>query len=369
MKQSVPLFAMILGLQLQLVAVHAADDLIPMTAEQIARQDIQTARPEPAVRFASDKLPAEVVVPNAQRRIISAPQSGLLEVMLVAAGETVAKDQAVARIQSPDLIELQSELLQTQTRLHLAKSNLDRDEQLHKEGIIAERRYLESRSQYRELVALMEQRRQTLRLAGMSSTAIDTLERKQELSDSLEVKAPIEGVIMEQMAVAGQRVEAATALYRIARLEPLWLEIHIPLQRAREIRNGDEVRVTGTDAEGRIITIGSEVHTADQGILLRAEIDKGASNLRPGQFVQAIVLCKCDEPNSYALPRSAIVRIGQRTLVFVQVENGFIARDVTLQQESGNYSIVTGELDTGSVVVTSGTATLKAALSGIGGDA
>lgn len=354
-------------LLLYLPAAPAADNHVPMTDEQIERQNIRTVNAEPAVKFASDKLPAEVVVPNAQQRVISAPQAGLLEVMLVAAGESVTSDQAVARIQSPDLIKLQGELLQTLTRLHLAKSNLDRDEQLYNEGIIAERRYLESRSQYRELVALMAQRRQTLRLAGMTTAAIEELERKQQLSGNYDVRAPITGVIMEQMAVAGQRVEAAAPLYRVAQIDPLWLEIHVPLHRAQEIKVGDAVRVPDTDAEGQIITIGSEVHPADQGILLRAEISQGASSLRPGQFVQTIVLCDCESANSYALPRSTIIRMGQRTLVFIRVDDGFVARDVTVQQETGEYTIISGDIDTAAAIASSGTATLKAALSGIGG--
>lgn len=368
MKQ-VLLVITILLVQLLLATAMAADDRVPMTDEQVTQHNINTVLPKPALKFSSDRLPAEVVVPNAQRRVISAPQAGLLELMMVATGESVDRGQTVARIQSPDLIALQSELLQTLTRLHLARSNLDRDEQLYKEGIIAERRYLESRSEHRELVAVMAQRRQTLRLAGMSDAAIETLERKQQLSDSVEVRAPIAGIIMEQMAVAGQRIEAATPLYRVAQLDPLWLEIHVPLQPAREISLGDVVRVPGNDAEGHIITKGSEVHAADQGILLRAEVDQGAGNLRPGQFVEVIVLCDCRSADSYALPRPAIVRMGKRTLVFVRVDDGFIARDVTVQQESSEYTIVTGDIDAETVIAVSGTATLKAALSGLtGGD-
>lgn len=354
-------------IQSLLPTARAADEYVPMTVEQAAQHNIRTVQPEPALKFSSDKLPAEVVVPNAQQRVISAPQSGLLEIMLISTGESVGQGQTVARIRSPGLVALQSELLQTLTRLHLARSNLDRDQQLYNEGIIAERRYLESRSEYRELVAVMAQRRQTLQLAGMTDTAIETLEREQQLTDSVEVRAPIEGIVMEQMAVAGQRVEAAAPLYRVAQLDPLWLEIHVPLQRAREIKLGDVVRVPDSNAEGRIITIGSEVHAADQGILLRAMVDRNAGSLRPGQFVQTIVLCDCESADSYALPRSAIVRVGQRTLVFVRDNDGFIARDITIQQETSEYTIVTGDIDTDTSIATSGTATLKAALSGIGG--
>lgn len=350
------------------LASPAAGDLVPMSAERIERAGIRTARPETASQFASDKLPGEVVVPNAQKRVISAPQAGLLQVMLVAVGDRVDRDQVVARLQSPELIALQSDLLQAQSRLKLAQSNLDRDEQLYKEGIIAERRYLETRSRYQELAAQMEQRRQTLRLAGMSQTAIEQLERDNRLSSSLTIRAPIAGVIMEQMAVAGQRIEAAAPLYRVSKLSPLWLEIHVPLQRARDISPGDPVSVPGTAAGGRIITIGSEMHSADQGILVRAEVNKGLEDLRPGQFIQVIVQCDCKAADSYALPRSAVLRMGQRSLVFVRTADGFQARDVAVLKETDADIIVSGNLGPDDEVAVSGTATLKAALSGIGGD-
>lgn len=350
-----------------LPAARAADDLVPMSAAQIAGHGIQTAAPTPVSYFSTNKLPAEVAVPNAQQRVISAPQPGLLEVMLVAVGDHVQKGQTVAHLRSPDLIAHQSDLLQTQSRLHLAKSNFERDEQLYKEGIIAERRYLESRSLYQELEALMAQRRQTLHLAGMSDTDIRRLEKDKVLTGSLDIRAPIDGVIMEQTAVAGQRLEAASPLYRIAHLDPLWLEIHAPLKLTGDVQLGDKVTVAGGNARGRIITIGSEMHPADQGILLRAEVDQGVEALRPGQFVQVTIECRCRSEDTYSLPRSAIVRMGSRSMVFVRVARGFAARDVTVRQDTEAATIVSGDLAPDSAVAINGTATLKAALSGIGG--
>jgi len=347
--------------------VRAAGDVVNMNADQIASHDIETATPVPVSRFSTNKLPAEVVVPNAQKRVISAPQPGLIEVMLVAVGDHVKKDQIVAHLRSPDLITRQSDFLQTQSRLGLARSNFERDKQLYKEGIIAQRRYLESRSRYQELQALMAQRRQTLHLAGMSDAAINKLEKDKVLTGSLDVRSPMDGVIMDQMAVAGQRMEAASPLYRIAYLNPLWLEIHAPLKLAGEVQLGDKVSVAGSKARGHIITIGSGMHPADQGILLRAEADQGLVDLRPGQFVQVTIECQCRSADTYSLPRSAIVRVGQRTLVFVRVPAGFAARDVTLRQDTEEAAIVSGALNPDSAVVVNGTATLKAALSGIGG--
>ena len=52
----------------------------------------------------------------------------------------------------------------------------------------------------------------------------------------------------QQVAQAGQRLEAYTPIYRIARLDPLWLEIQVPLARAAGVREGARVRVPSVEA-------------------------------------------------------------------------------------------------------------------------
>ena len=59
-----------------------------------------------------------------------------------------------------------------------------------------------------------------------------------KLDSALVVSAPFNGVVLEQMATAGNRVVAADPLYSIASLKPLWLEIHVPLEQVADIHTG-----------------------------------------------------------------------------------------------------------------------------------
>lgn len=346
----------------------AAGQIVKMTPEQEKTFDIRVTTPKPTKETVTDKLPGQVVVPNAQQRVVSVPVGGLVEVVLVAVGDEVKKGQVVARVQSPDLLGLQRDLLQTRTQLNLARTNLNRDEQLYKDGIIAERRYQESKSAYQELATQMAQRRQALRLAGMSTQDIAHLEKGKSLSSTINLASPMDGVVMEQMATAGQRVDAATPIYRIASLKPLWLEIHAPLERARGVTIGDRVDIPAQHVSGRIITIGRAIHKADQGVLLRAEVDAGAERLRPGQFVQVEIACAC-EPGAvqFTVPRSAVVRMDGKTVVFLKVPGGFEAREVKVVEERDADTVIAGQLPADAQLAVSGTATLKATLSGIGG--
>ncbi len=305
----------------------------------------------------SAAYPAKVVVPNAQLRIVSAPQSGLLEALLVSEGETVQAGQPLAQIQSPQLLEQQSAYLEALTRLQLARADFKRDNQLHKEGIIAERRFLETRSRLTQVETSVEQLQQSLALAGMDAQALAALKKQRKLSGLLQVRSPLGGVVLEQIATPGQRLEMADPLYKVGQLSPLWLEIHVPLEKLGAIAPGSLVRSESVSA--RVITVGRMVHGADQGVLVRAEVTDGAEQLRPGQFVQAN-LQGPDTADLYRVPRAALVRSGGDSYVFVETPDGFSAEAVKVQAEETNHIVISGDFAADAQVVISGTAALKA---------
>ena len=342
------------------VSALPADELIQMTAEQRQALDVRSAPVEPASDALSPAYPAEVVVPNAQLRVVSAPQAGLLESLLVAEGEPVTAGQPLALIQSPELVEQQSAYLEALTRLELASAQLQRDRQLHQEGIVAERRLLETRSAHTQARTLVNQRRQTLELSGIPSDALERLARERRLSSSLTVRSPLDGVVLEQLATPGQRLDMASPLYKIGQLDPLWLEIHVPLNRLGSTAPGTGVELENPDLWARVITVGQMVHGADQGVLVRAEISAGAGRLRPGQFVQARLEQPSAEP-LFRVPRSALVRNQGRAWVLLAEGEGFRPLAVQVRSEESGQAVVSGEFAPGDQVAVSGTAALKAA--------
>mgnify|MGYP001819982069 CR=1 FL=1 len=202
---------------------------LTLDAEQRAAFGIETAPVQLATETLSKPYPAKVQVPNAQLRVLSAPLEGVVEALLVAEGESVEQGQTLARVRSQGLLELQATYLETSTRRALASETLARDKKLYAEGIVAKRRLLESQSAYHELSTAEERDRQSLLLAGLSESMLNTLVREKNLSAVLEVKAPLSGIVLEQIATAGKRILVSDPLYRIGQLSPLWIEVHVPL--------------------------------------------------------------------------------------------------------------------------------------------
>lgn len=349
--------------------LHATEE-VPLTVTQAKSLGIETA-PLAAQRAGElPGLPAQVVVPNNQLHVLSAPIPVLVERMLATAGEHIKKGQVLARLQGPAVVEMQRAYLQAASQLRLARDNLARDEKLFGEGIIAESRYRATRSQHAELAAAYSERRQVLRLAGMSEAAIARLQSGSGLGSAVEIVSPIDGVVLDQIANAGQRLEAASPIFKVARLDPLWLDIQLPIVRQGMVAEGDQVTLPAQQAAGKVLTVGHGVG-GSQTVLVRAEITRGAERLHPGQYVEATIVSavRNGRPGGHwSVPNAALARLQGRILVFVQTAQGFRAVPVDLVAEGAQASSVRGELKGDERIAVRGVSALKAALMGIGGE-
>jgi RND family efflux transporter MFP subunit len=329
-------------------------------AAQRAAFGIETVPAEAGGSAFSKLYPAKVTVPNAQLRVVSAPLEGVVEALLVAEGETVKAGQPLARLRSQGLLELQAAYLESRTRRQLSGETLARDRKLQAEGIIAQRRLLESRSAHREMQTAEARDRQALLLAGMPEDAVGQLADSQQLDTVLEVNAPLSGVVLEQIATAGQRLAASDPLYRIGDLSTLWIEVHVPLDALGSIAVGSQVRLA-EDLSATVITVGRMVHGTDQGVLVRAEVREGVATLRPGQFVEAR-LSQTAGNDALRLPARALLRIDGVEKVFVERPGGFEPVPVEVLARDAGEVVVKGPLAVGDGVVVNGTVALKAAL-------
>ena len=312
-------------------------------------------------------LPAQVVIPPSQMFVISTPLPAMVEQVLVGVGDNVKKGQPIARLQSPAFIEAQRSLSQASVQSQLAKENLARDESLWKDGIIAESRYRISKGAAIEAQAALAERKQMLRLAGMSDIAISQLQSGHNLSSLLTITAPITGVVLEKSASAGQRLDAAVPMFTIAKLNPLGLEIQAPLAVTNKLKIGAVISLPAFHASGKISAIGHSLTSTNQTILLRGIITKGTGNLRPNQTVEASIATTVEGQAQWEVPNAAITRIAGKSALFVVTTTGFRSQPVEVLSEGAKNSVISGTLKGDEKIAVGGVSSLKASSMGIGG--
>lgn len=345
--------------------IARASHEIPFSPEERARLGISVAEVTPAESTTSERLPAQVRIPPNQLQIVSAPLRGLVSKLEAATEQHVKAGEPLAVLLSPDLVTQQRDFLHALSTYRVAAKALERDRTLAREGIIPKRRLQETLAGEQQARTTLEANRAALELAGMSKPAIARLEQNSRLSNQLTVDSPMAGVILEQLVAVGERVEQAQPLYRLARIDPLWLDIRVPIERLTGVTPGAEVMLSCSQQSARVTMVGHTVDPDSQTVLVRAVVKPQEGCIRPGQFTEVRIKLPTPEV-SYRIPTSAVVHVGPTTLVFVDSPAGFIPTPVQVTGHEGDYDIVRGELADAKTVAVSGLAAIKAAWQGKG---
>jgi len=344
------------------------ENALTLSRDKYETLGIETVRPETADMVWSMAYPSEVVIPNNQVNIITSLYPGLIKALHVAEGDRVRRGQKLAEIASPAFLEAQRQYLDAAAALDREQNKFARDKLLLDDGIISEKRFQITRAELYQAENTHAQQKQALIFAGLDEATIRRLDKERQLAAALSLAAPFDGVILQQIAQTGQTIDESAGLYRLARVSPLWLEIHVPVTERHRFSLGGKARIEPLSLEGEIIAIGHMVHEADQGLLVRAEIRDGAEKLIPGQFAPAQLQRNGDGRVGLRLPQQALFRQAGETYVFRQTESGFQAVPVTLISEEQNAVIIEGPLGTEDRIAVRGIAALKGMWLGLGSE-
>jgi hypothetical protein len=209
---------------------------------------------------------------------------------------------------------------------------------------------------------VLAERRAWLRLMGLSAGAIQAAEAGTRLADSVALVAPIAGVVTEQEAMVGARVAAAGSLFKVVRLDPLWLNIQVPAEMAARVRPGQKVEVVSAGAGGTVLSVGRNVSAA-QTVLVRARVGNADGRLRLNQDVMASLSIGA-EGNQWRVPVAALARQGGRDWIFVQRAGGFEPVPVTIRSATAQTAAIEAKLAGDEQIAVAGVVALKAAWQG-----
>ena len=324
-----------------------AADVLPLTAAQkqnlgIVTVAVSTHAAGPALTYA-----ARVTLPPASVRVIAAAGAGLVTQVHVQAGDTVKRGAPLVTLAMTGLADAQNALTQARLRVQLASSNAARDEKLFNEGLIAESRLRATRSEAQSARAAL----------AAAQTAISLMGAGKVSGSAITLTAPIAGVVAESSAEPGQRVDAGTALVKVADLSKLALEIPLSTAQARQVTVGQSVTVADSEASGRVTALLPQL-SASQSVLARASLRDPQGLLRPGQSVQAAI-AGMPSAETTVVPAAALVWKVNVPYVFVETPKGFVPTQVRLARQNASDAEV-GGLAAGSRVAVKGVSALKA---------
>ncbi len=188
------------------------------------------------------------------------------------------------------------------------------------------------------------------------------------------VRSPVSGIIIEQKVYEGGYVREGQTAYRIADISTVWIIAEIPFKQARYIKKGTLALITPEDdpenlIEGRVDYIFPEADPMAKTVKVRIKAKNKGVVLKPNALVD--VLFEVPLGEVLAVPESAVVDTGRRTIVFVEMEPGmFMPVRVKLGRRAEGYYEVKHGLKEGQKVVVKGTFLLdsEAQIKGVYGE-
>ena len=110
--------------------------------------------------------------------------------------------------------------------------------------------------------------------------------------DNMSLKSPIDGIIEKLEMETGESVNILEDAVRVVQINPLWIDVPVPLTKARDLRYKNTAKVifpasNETSLEGKIVFIGSVADAASNTLRVRIQVPN-RSNRPAGEHVRVI---------------------------------------------------------------------------------
>jgi membrane fusion protein, heavy metal efflux system len=253
---------------------------------------------------------------------LSSPLPGLVKTVRGRLGEAVRANQPLLTIQSADIGTAYSDFAKAESDWQLAQRSFQLASDLYQVKAIPQKEFEQAENDFMKTQAEYQRARGRLRVLKISERELDKPPDQRKLTARFDVKAPLDGIIVEKSVTVGQLVEPAKVLYTIANPDLLQAVGEIYERDLRLIKPGmtASVRVESFPDivfPATIAYIGDVVDPETRTIKIRCDVTNLGHKLKNDMFVR-IHLDVSGQTLALALPQSALIRIGDKTFIFIQ---------------------------------------------------
>ncbi|MBI3654300.1 MAG: efflux RND transporter periplasmic adaptor subunit [Acidobacteria bacterium] len=395
---------------------------VELSTEALNATAIETAEVTSRALIATLRFTGSVEANQQQTQQITPLIGGRVERVLVALGDRVRAGQVLAIISSPEIAEMHGKLHEAETRLEVAENNFARVQRAEnratliqakarldeadatlrrtrklvdagagagKDLVAAEAAYQSAKAEYDYQNNISINREVQQAKADFETARVEVLHLKNSLralgasvspyenskvehnTARIALVAPISGSVTERVVNAGAGIEAGKPLFTIANLATVWVIANVQEAQINRLRLGTpaSIRVAAlADITGRITYLDPTLNEETRTARVRIEVANPYERLKVGMFVE-ISFAALNEAGDtgavLAVPESAVQRLADRAVVFVQKDNEaghFAVREIEVGSSVGGFTKIISGLSGGEKVVTKGSFVLKTQL-------
>jgi cobalt-zinc-cadmium efflux system membrane fusion protein len=363
-------------------APSSASSLQPGAATSESAQshgiEMEIVAPQPIA--GSIVATGKILVPEDRMANIGPVHEGRLVRLYAGQGSKVKKGQKLADLESADIDQAEADYLKaladfenarrtSAAEVKFAQATYDRTKMLFEKSITAGKN-VESAEHDLELAkasasssvagakaALTSARRHLLTL-GLKESEVDALASKSSLGAMFSLTAPIAGIVIERNGTIGATVGSDANVFKIIDISRVWIDANVFEKDLERVRLGQEVKVKvpafpASSFSGRVILVSSVVDPETRSVKVRTEVPNPDDRLKPDMFANVEIITDLHS-TAISIPQSAVLKDGEKQVVFVADGNAYKKREVTVGIASNDRVEIIEGLAAGDKVVVKG---------------
>jgi cobalt-zinc-cadmium efflux system membrane fusion protein len=341
-------------------APHAPPGEAWLSPQQMSSGQVVTQQLEERDLGSSITTSGKVAFDDQKVAHIFSPVTGRVVEVLASLGMRVDKGAALAIIDSPDLGQAKSDVDKAEADLTAAEHELARQKELVAAQAGARRDLEQAEDNQLKARSEVERARERLKL----------LHGEEGSGERFVLRSPIAGEVIARSLNPGIEVQGqyaggtAVELFTVGAIDAVWIWADLFEMDSAAVQKGAALSAQvpaypGRDFTGRVDWVSPALDPTTRTARVRCVLQNPRGELKPEMY--ATVRISTGQRRALAVPRSAVLRIGEQTVVFVQdgrTEGGlfkFQRRSVRVDENAaGDLLPVIDGLQRGDVVVTSG---------------
>ncbi len=337
-----------------LVTDSLSANTITLTASQYKASAIALGKIERKSVAKRITVNGKLDVPPQNLVIISAPMGGFVKSTDLLQGMKVKKGDVLAVLENQDYIQLQQDYLDNTSKLDFLQAEYNRQQELAKENVNAQKALQQSKSQYESMKAMVSGLEAKLEMIHLSPQSF----KNGKIKSTIQLRAPINGYITAVNVSIGQFVTPTEVMFKIVNLDHMHAELQVYEKDINKIAVGQKVifQLANDTAtyKASVHLVGKEI-SPERTVRIHCHLEKDDKTLLPGMFVTATIETASEEAD--VVPTTSISNFEGKDYIFVSSgDNQFKAIRVDAGISFGEFTEVhlLDKIAAGTPVVTHG---------------
>ncbi|MBC5834166.1 efflux RND transporter periplasmic adaptor subunit [Flavobacterium sp. F372] len=295
------------------------ENVVELTKNQLDNSKIKIGNLTNTSLSSTIKVNGKITLaPNAMASV-SMPLGGYIKTIKVMPGMVIGKGQILAVIEDQSYVQIQQDYLTTKQQLAYASKDFARQKELNSSQAVSEKNFQLAESEFAKQRITLKSLEEKLKLIHINPTSLTA----NTISKSVNIYAPISGMITKIDVNIGKYVNATDMLFQIMDNQSMYAKLNVFEKDAANLAIGQKIKVyTNTQPDvfyETKIEFVNKSYSDENAIEVYAKISNTTKKLIPGNYINASI--QIDNNNAFVLSNDAIIDFEDKKFVFVQDAN------------------------------------------------